>query len=53
MDYDKNTKHLGEQNPLIQDSEVAEDGQSDNANEGDAGNPIKPEETQKGIEPIK
>lgn len=48
----KTTKHVGEQKPLNQNPKPA-----DNNNQGNNGvnseNPIKPQETQKGLTPKK
>ncbi len=46
----KLTKHVGEQKPLNQNPKPAENNnQGDNS--GNSGNPIKPQETQKGLTP--
>ncbi len=54
-DDKQTTKHIGEQVPLTpgsQDSESSQAGSSGEGNSNQQGsNPLKPEETQKGITP--
>lgn len=51
MSEDKKiTKHVGEQKPLNQNPKPADNNQGNNSN---SGNPIKPQETQKGLKPKK
>jgi hypothetical protein len=47
----KTTKHVGEQKPLNQNPKPADNNQG--SNNGNSGNPIKPQETQKGLKPKK
>ncbi|MBU1901630.1 hypothetical protein KKG82_04655 [Patescibacteria group bacterium] len=47
----KLTKHVGEQKPLSQDPKPADN--SSQGDNGNSGNPIKPQETQKGLRPKK
>jgi len=44
----KLTKHVGEQKPLNQNPKPADNNNQGNTS-GNSGNPIKPQETQKGL----
>ena len=50
----KLTKHIGEQKPVNQNPKPSDNGgnNTDNSN-SNSGNPIKPQETQKGAGPVK
>lgn len=53
MNEDKKIeKHIGEQKPINQNSKPVDNngGNQDNSN-SESGNPIKPQETQKGLKP--
>jgi hypothetical protein len=49
----KVTKHIGEQKPINQNPKPASNngGNQGNNNNSNSGNPIKPQETQKGLKP--
>jgi hypothetical protein len=49
----KLTKHVGEQRPLNQDPKPADNSSQGDNNNGNFENPIKPQETQKGLKPKK
>ena len=56
MNEDKKiTKHIGEQKPINQNPKPANDNSNSQGNGSDSnsGNPIKPQETQKGLKPRK
>ncbi|MFA5169206.1 MAG: hypothetical protein WC420_00465 [Candidatus Paceibacterota bacterium] len=48
-DDQKETKHVGEQKPLNQNSKP--DDNNNQGNNGNSGNQIKPQETQKELKP--
>lgn len=49
----KITKHIGEQKPLNQNPEPADNNEDNSSNSSSNNNPIKPQETQKGAKPTK
>ncbi len=49
----KLTKHIGEQKPVNQNPKPADNSGNNTDNNSSSGNPIKPQETQKGAGSVK